>query len=177
MSVIIVGNSPRLIGKGLGKYIDSFDTVVRMNNAQTGGEWEKDFGKKTDVLFSTQTYNKNLKPKQHIFFIPHLVERLPPVVKRVYKTIRSKYDLNPSTGFMCIFYFLEYFEKVNIINFDFQIGYEGGCHYYKDNEKPDSKTHSFIKERDIILSLIAEHDPTQTILDSKDIVVNRIESV
>jgi hypothetical protein len=140
----------------MGQFIDSFDTVVRFNAAQAGGKWERDFGKKTDILFSTQTFNPNLKPKQHIFFIPHIIDRMDLNIQKVYKYVKSTYNINPTTGFMSIFYFLEFFDKVNIINFDFQIGYsESGKnpHYYPGNDKPDTKTHSFEKERDIITTL------------------------
>ena len=156
MAIIIVGNSPKLLGKGMGKFIDSFDTVVRMNNAQAGGEWEDDFGNKTDILFSTQAFNRHLNPKKHIFFIPHLMNRMDPYVQKVYKHLRETYDIYPSTGIVCIHYFLEFYDKVNIINFDFQIGYAGTNkhhHYYIDNDKPDNVTHSFEKERDIVNSL------------------------
>jgi Glycosyltransferase family 29 (sialyltransferase) len=46
--VAIVGNSPGLLGRGFGEYIDSHDEVMRFNGAVTGG-YEADVGKKTSI--------------------------------------------------------------------------------------------------------------------------------
>ena len=55
--VAIIGNSPGLIGKGLGKEIDAHDLVVRIN----GGariQAPDDIGHKTDVMFLGATMEK-----------------------------------------------------------------------------------------------------------------------
>ena len=44
--VVVVGNGPSLIGKGLGPTIDSFPNVIRINKFRTKG-YEKDVGSKT----------------------------------------------------------------------------------------------------------------------------------
>lgn len=53
--VIVVGPDTSLIGRGLGKYIDSFDTVVRHNTVLEYLPFNKklqlDFGSRTDVLY------------------------------------------------------------------------------------------------------------------------------
>jgi len=53
--VIIVGPDTNLIGRGLGKYIDSFDVVVRHNTVfeyfPFSSKLQKDFGSKTNVLY------------------------------------------------------------------------------------------------------------------------------
>lgn len=48
--VAIVGPSPHLIGKGIGKIIDSYDVVCRINEVHPTG-FEEDYGNKTDVVF------------------------------------------------------------------------------------------------------------------------------
>jgi len=48
--VAIVGPSPHILGKNLGKIIDGYDIVCRVNNIP-GKELSKDYGGKTDVLF------------------------------------------------------------------------------------------------------------------------------
>lgn len=49
-SIIIIGNGPSLEGKGLGQYIDSYDTIIRVGsylNIQN----EKDYGNRTTYHF------------------------------------------------------------------------------------------------------------------------------
>ena len=49
--VVLVGPSPHLINKGLGKFIDSFDTVVRVNELGVSKNYYSDYGSRTDVAF------------------------------------------------------------------------------------------------------------------------------
>ena len=56
-SVIVVGNSPNILGKNLGKIIDSYDIVVRINKFQIEG-YEKDIGTKCNALH----VNESLHP-------------------------------------------------------------------------------------------------------------------
>jgi len=49
--VIIVGPAGYLEGKSLGKYIDSFDVVIRLNYAMLNENYE-DYGKRTDILYN-----------------------------------------------------------------------------------------------------------------------------
>ena len=49
-NVIIVGPAGYLHGKGLGKWIDSFNVVVRINHA-IPVEYPEDYGTKTDILY------------------------------------------------------------------------------------------------------------------------------
>ena len=48
--VAIVGPSPHLIGKKLGKHIDSYDIVCRVNEVCALG-YEEDYGTRTDIVF------------------------------------------------------------------------------------------------------------------------------
>ena len=61
-TVAIVGNSPNLIGKNLGKKIDSHDYVVRFNNFRTEN-YEQDYGAKTNIWICCQANDiVNLPP-------------------------------------------------------------------------------------------------------------------
>lgn len=52
-NVIIVGPSSYLEGRGCGEFIDSFDTVVRINNLHDTNDPQlvKDLGKRTDIVY------------------------------------------------------------------------------------------------------------------------------
>jgi hypothetical protein len=60
--VIIVGPAQYLDGSGMGKFIDSYDIVVRLNNSYPiKKESFVDLGSRTDVLFHTGAVNTTLK--------------------------------------------------------------------------------------------------------------------
>ncbi len=51
--IALVGPSPHLIGKNLGKFIDNFDLVIRINELGVVKEMESDYGSRTDIAFLT----------------------------------------------------------------------------------------------------------------------------
>ena len=52
--VAIVGPAATMVGSGLGEYIDSFDTVIRLNRSiPVNPELKDDIGTKVDVLYHT----------------------------------------------------------------------------------------------------------------------------
>lgn len=60
-SVIVVGNSPRILGKNLGKIIDSYDIVVRINKFKIDG-YESDIGSKCNAIHVNESvHEKNFK--------------------------------------------------------------------------------------------------------------------
>lgn len=60
-SVIYVGPSPILEGKGMGEFIDSFDVVVRSNNSYPVPEHlHKDYGSKCDILYTNVYFSKEI---------------------------------------------------------------------------------------------------------------------
>ena len=67
-SVAIVGPNTNLKGKGLGKYIDSFDIVVRHNTVfeflPFTPEYKKDYGSRTDILYLSPSCIKNYAHKR-----------------------------------------------------------------------------------------------------------------
>lgn len=63
--VAFIGPAPNLKGRGLGEFIDSFDIVVRTNHfieLVTDPEIQKDYGKKTTVLYVNRQYYREMKP-------------------------------------------------------------------------------------------------------------------
>lgn len=59
-TVVLVGPAPSIIGTKQGKYIDSFDIIIRLNKALPIPEHLKeDIGSKTDILYNC------LNPKPH----------------------------------------------------------------------------------------------------------------
>lgn len=50
--VILIGNSPKLLGTGRGAEIDSHDRVIRLNDFRLDG-FEADIGRRTDLWFSS----------------------------------------------------------------------------------------------------------------------------
>lgn len=53
--IVLVGPSPHLMGKKLGKFIDSFDVVIRVNELGVIEEMSEDYGSRTDIAFLTLT--------------------------------------------------------------------------------------------------------------------------
>lgn len=64
--VIFVGPAPTLIGSNRGEEIDSYDVVVRTNGAMflaaQKADYQRDYGKRTDVLFSNVQFHREHKP-------------------------------------------------------------------------------------------------------------------
>lgn len=69
MKICIVGHGPSLIGKGLGKQIDSYDLVVRLKAGHSvlGSE---DYGSRNDVLcMSTEVCGLGYISKPEVFWL------------------------------------------------------------------------------------------------------------
>lgn len=63
--VVFVGASPILKGRKLGDWIDSFDIVVRSNNAinlTRDRSFSRDYGSHTDVLYTNNQFYREMKP-------------------------------------------------------------------------------------------------------------------
>ena len=68
-SVVFVGASPNLLGLDQGKFIDSFDVVVRTNDLPTIlKNYEKDYGTKTDIVYFNYQYHEKNKPLDAKFY-------------------------------------------------------------------------------------------------------------
>ena len=61
--VVFVGPAPILVGKGLNKFVDSFDVVVRTNGSillLDNPKYRKDYGSRIDVLYSNVQFHREL---------------------------------------------------------------------------------------------------------------------
>lgn len=67
-TVAVVGNGPEELGKGHGKEIDAHDIVIRFNSIYRQCEYEKDYGKKTDI------WVKNVRARYEIYKDPKFLE-------------------------------------------------------------------------------------------------------
>jgi lipopolysaccharide biosynthesis glycosyltransferase len=72
--VIFVGPATTLEGKKMGEYIDSFDTVIRMNSSMIiPPEFQEDYGSRCDILYVSSVFHKNnlltIKNTNHIKLI------------------------------------------------------------------------------------------------------------
>lgn len=63
-SVVFVGACPNLLGRELGKKIDSYDIIVRSNNFWRPfmKDIENDYGSRCDVLYVNNQYHRETKP-------------------------------------------------------------------------------------------------------------------
>lgn len=70
----VVGNSPKELGSGNGKIIDSYDVVIRFKNYDITDEFAKDYGSRTDVWVTpfnlTQFYRDPAQYKSVCCCIP-----------------------------------------------------------------------------------------------------------
>lgn len=168
-SVAIVGNGPNLLGKELGKQIDSHDIIVRMNFFHTKG-YEQDTGTETDIWVTgaNEAYvDKKLDqtPKNilsilkssslqnKITFLP-TIEKIEERLNKDYKefiaipaeqqTLAEVKCLTetPSTGMRSISFIVNICEKnVDLYGFDF---FRTTAHHYYDVNCPLGET---FKER------------------------------
>tara|TARA_B100001057_G_C22561448_1_gene837480 strand:- start:32 stop:820 length:789 start_codon:yes stop_codon:yes gene_type:complete len=106
-NVVFVGPSPHLIGKKLGKFIDSFDTVVRVNELGVISEMEEDYGSRTDVAFLTLT-NESLE--RYI----KMKEEIDTSTLKLIIHPRDEYNLNPFKPVSRSKNISNYFKQLNL---------------------------------------------------------------
>jgi hypothetical protein len=64
-TVIFVGSCPNMLGRGLGKFIDSYDIVARANgsiNLIEDENFQKDFGSRCNLLYINNQFHRHNKP-------------------------------------------------------------------------------------------------------------------
>ena len=67
-NVILVGSAGYLKDMNLGKWIDSFDLIIRMNLAcPVKEDLKKDIGSRTDILYHTLIYEKFIEARPDLF--------------------------------------------------------------------------------------------------------------
>lgn len=169
-SILIVGNGPSAAGRELGEQIDSFDSIVRINNYVTD-KMESSVGSRTDLWVNGA--NQGLKKRSQL--PPNILVMIPPEVLRykgdaIYDRIKkrlrtSDYTMlplptmeameqscgltRPTTGFFAIYFFHQLGLDVTIHGFDFFVGSKG--HYF------DNPLSRWLKDKGIIKKA-AKHD-------------------
>ena len=120
MTVIIVGNGP--ISEGYSAFIDSFETVIRINDFRLG-EFTHLAGEKTTIHAFLTPKPCKVEGAEIWDFRPNAT--VPTEFKR---KCFQMVDTLPSCGFFAIHYALEQFgPPVNIIGFDFFASRDSHC--------------------------------------------------
>jgi hypothetical protein len=167
--VVIVAPSRRLQGQGLGKWIDSFDIVVRMNHSLPISNIE-DYGNKTDIIYNylsndrflNENYINNLidgnvKWITTLHWVTNIVMQFNNLLKNrinhlivntsFFQGINKTMVLAPQTGTVAIKHLLlTSLKSLNVVGYDYyQSGYvEGYKGLYGDkaiNVQPKKDTH------------------------------------
>lgn len=86
--VVLVGPSPHLINKGMGKFIDSFDSVVRVNELGVSQKYFCDYGSRTDISFLSIS-------EQSISFYREMLKRINIENLKLIVSPRDKFNFNP----------------------------------------------------------------------------------
>ena len=86
--VILVGPSPHLINKNMGKFIDSFDTVVRVNELGVSSKYFCDYGSRTDISFLSIS-------DQSISFYMEMLKRIDIENLKLIVSPRDRFNYNP----------------------------------------------------------------------------------
>ena len=155
-SVAIVGRSPILVGRGLGKEIDSHDIVIRFNMADVSGKYADDFGIKNDVMV-INCWNKNNQQTFCLYIAFKDYGTMPMVIDSIYEDDCKNSDfvdfglkahcckesglINPTSGALIIMWvkkILGNLNKVDMYGFAFQdenmdLGHYDGNHTINDD--------------------------------------------
>lgn len=161
--VILVGNAPSILGKGMGSMIDSHQEVVRFNHARTKVA-PADVGTKTtrhamSISVAMTTQKPIAKPivptplcplKDHQWlYLESLISsnRLPLAFTCAAKHVADLPPRNvPSTGLMVAFWFYCHGHHVTFIGFG-----DGKGHYWDKSHRGNGR-HDFEKEMELFLS-------------------------
>jgi hypothetical protein len=132
--VIIVGPAPTIEGRNWGKIIDSYDVVVRINNAVASIKGkEKDYGFRTDINYINRWFYfhklNTIKDIKSIKYLVTLKNTKRSIDKRVLETIIRIPGFN--MGVVTILDLLKYnIKSLDVCGFSF---YSKDISYYTDN--------------------------------------------
>ena len=153
-TILIIANGPSALTNHLGKQIDSFPEIARINNYKISG-YEKFIGSKTTIWFNganrklTKRYDSI--PEQIIVSIPYqlLKEKEKEIIRRTPNRLGLKADQytlinkdkmryyesickinRPTTGLNCILWAMDNYKNVIIHGFDF---FMNSRHHYYDS--------------------------------------------
>jgi hypothetical protein len=179
MSTILVGNGRSLIGSRLGKKIDKFDTVIRMNNFVTEG-FETDVGTKFDIHARRSCDDVKYIPDDNVHVYGFITacdisygmsvvsrnllysygDRYTEVTLEKCKEIADQVGLKypqerASVGVLSVAYFVEKFEDITITGFDLiQNPDTPTFKKYWSAPPVDAHYHNFFKEARFLEDLI-----------------------
>lgn len=170
--ILVVGNAPNLLKEKNGKEIDSYDTVVRINDFITEG-YEGYLGTKTTHWLTGAGKNSKMRGREGSFykllFFPRGIINSPQhklankvrenlnmdfadfflvKSKELEQVVKRTGVVFPSTGFMAIAYIREILgKKLTITGFDFMATKK---HYYDNGGFNISPQHKWQKERNYV---------------------------
>lgn len=180
--IALIGNSSKLLDNNYSKLIDSYDWVVRFNQARVKG-FENHVGSKTSIRMInhhvfTGTTNQSFFSKYDVNFIPSVNEPLIlckyfPNFKNIAKVRNIKVPISyvsdriynkaykalnqqktPSMGFIAIIFSLEMFEKVSIFGFELDKKNNPSHYWEETSNMMAAQYHDFNIENEEIKRLI-----------------------
>lgn len=173
-SIVLVGNGACLLNRNLGKTIDSYDLVCRMNyGAANIEEYKADVGKRTDIWICAYgnmkkqlgTY-KNINPKIILRFNNNkLAKALEP---KTYLWCKDATKINlsdlielvgynkPTTGTTAVYFFNELIKpkSITIVGYDF---FQTGA-YYDPSTNISKRWHDMDKESNFVTEYITKNN-------------------
>ena len=169
--VIIVSSSPHLEGMRLGKLIDSYDIVVRMNQGyRLMKSLPKDYGSKTDMLFlnswSSTRVNKNFLYENYKISSEKIYNK--------HKTLKSspdsKYKIpvktNHNLGIIAIFNLLEMgYTDITLTGYSFYLTDKKYSNHYISNDSKSPDCNLEFKDK-------VGHNQKHTVLNLKYFIEN-----
>lgn len=169
--VIIVSSSPHLEGMGLGKLIDSYDIVVRMNQGYKLMKLlPKDYGSKTDMLFlnvwSSENVSRDFLYKN--YNIPS--EKIYNKNKTLTAKPKSKYKIpvntNHNLGIIAIFNLLEMgYTDITLTGYSFYLTDRKYSSHYISNDPKSPDYNVQFKDK-------VGHNQKHTVLNLKYFIEN-----
>ena len=165
-NIILIGNGSKLMDCQLGKFIDTFDNVVRFNGYCIS-DYETKVGTKTDTFFVQDMLQDRIEahldqnidiklynPLERNIRNPHVRKRFlldHSKLNKIKDYIKYSKKQCFSTGFCAIIYylFIEKRDSIMIANFDFQLDKTRQVEYFTRNAKP-YKGHNFRQEKKFV---------------------------
>ena len=183
-SILIIANGPSVLNHKIGKKIDQFPVIARINNYRIEG-FEDYIGSKTNIWLNGNNQGLNKRdslPKEVIVLIPPVI--LNQKGESIHKLIHKRLNINQkkyglvsyekmlqfeqmckptrlTTGMNSICWAMDIYDEVFIHGFDFFQNSKG--HYFdgkiidfflKIGLKKKGKKHDLAKERNFFISLI-----------------------
>ena len=169
IKVILVGPSKSLLKNKLGKTIDSYDIVCRMNSSGRpdiiNNENKKIIGSKKNIwlckhigllnMFKNNGYDKVVSFPENSEFNKKCINILNKF---------NSFNVQPTCGILSIIYLIDLYNKIDICGMDaFQGGHWYGNMFIKQQDKSDKIAalghgrHNILKEKEYINYLVNEN--------------------